>query len=800
MRECFPVEKQEAYGAALRYVNAGDTHTPRLHEGVTPFLLHHIQFLLEEPHKDDTLTYWEVMNRLANKIMEKSSLLDGRNNPALQQKLLDFFMIKVLQAYQQGATGERMIFAQHDLENLPINERLLRNFSFLAKVEDGIMPYYTFSHSHFRDYFLARLLFEGRIREVDFDKGRYPDAYRLYQDCCWKRIGPKGAYRYDWDPVAASALPCFAFQVMMRKHGGELPLKRPSMSSYFRVVFKHWQPQTWQAAKDLAARQAEGHTIGAELEAIRQRHLLEHTARELDPVVDFTAKAFRHPIYRDVFAFLHYQEQGREAALAFLDQSPFGWLFRRERHWLEYGEQTDAYSLVYPVKDNDSAYGILQTALEIESFTDFDREVYAALQTPALLERYYAEATRLHLQIHAATLPALLLNDIPFPEQFAELSLGGGATLTGDWDLSAFENLEVLDLSGVDVAQLRIAKCPPLLQTIIHPQADQIPIPEDCAQSIECLTRSMEAHWTRQAPDTPLPPEMVEVEGGTFEMGKGWFEAYQVFSIEYLGQEIPDMFRVRFPTYQAQVDRFFMAKYPVTVGEFARFVKATGYRTRAERFGFAFGAHVFRKVQDNRTIKMYLDYLLPGLHWRHSVWGDVLLGEDSADLPVVYISYEDAQAYAQWLTDTIGKGRVYRLPTEAEWEYAAKGGQLSEGYLYAGSDDIDEVAHYGGQDERRPVGAAHLDDMGRPNELGLYDMSGNVYEWCSDWFDQEYYAQCKAEEPVQNPAGPETGTLRVVRGGSWNGIAAYCRTAIRDGYPPDFRLSDNGFRLVFVPQ
>jgi hypothetical protein len=361
LRECFPINKmQEEYGDTRRFIKDGDTLPPKLREGVTPFLLYHIQFLLEEPPQDGSLTYWDVMNRLVDKIMEKGSPLDRRKNSGYKQKILEVFKDKVLQAYQQGEKGERIVFSQADLENLQIDERLMRNFSFLSKVEDGKSAYYTFSHSNFSDYFLALLLFEGRIRELDFDKTRYPDAYRLYQDFCWKGIEPRGTYRYDWEPLVASALPCFAFQVMVRKHGGQLPVQHPSISKYFRDAFKGWTSENWEVAKALAVCRVDGVGINSELKAIEQQR--PSAARELSKVLDFKTNTFLHPLYRDVFAFLYYQEQGREAALSFLDKSPFGWLFRHERNWLEFGEQAEAYSLVYPVKDNGSAYSILLKA------------------------------------------------------------------------------------------------------------------------------------------------------------------------------------------------------------------------------------------------------------------------------------------------------------------------------------------------------------------------------------------------------------------------------------------------------
>ena len=156
------------------------------------------------------------------------------------------------------------------------------------------------------------------------------------------------------------------------------------------------------------------------------------------------------------------------------------------------------------------------------------------------------------------------------------------------------------------------------------------------------------------------------------------------------------------------------------------------------------------------------------------------------NLPVENVSWDDVQAFIRKLNQLTGKR--YRLPTEAEWEYAARGGNKSRGYKYAGGNNIDEVAWYDGNSGERthPVGKK------RPNELGLYDMSGNVWEWCSDWYDEDYYGN----SPQNNPQGPASGSSRVFRGGSWLNYAILCRSASRYYSTPDSRYGLIGFRLV----
>jgi formylglycine-generating enzyme required for sulfatase activity len=185
-------------------------------------------------------------------------------------------------------------------------------------------------------------------------------------------------------------------------------------------------------------------------------------------------------------------------------------------------------------------------------------------------------------------------------------------------------------------------------------------------------------------------------------------------------------------------------------------------------------------------------------------------GWGRGDQPVIHVDWYDAVEYCNWLSEKAGlapcysgKGKLiqcdfsqdgYRLPTEAEWEYAARGGAQGQGFIYAGSDDPDEVAWYADNsyDQLHPVGSK------APNELGLYDMCGNIFEWCWDWYAEDYYAA----SPESDPLGPPLPTdakpwefTRVRRGGSWREDAINIRVCVRsfDGvnYP-----GDNGFRLV----
>jgi sulfatase modifying factor 1 len=230
-----------------------------------------------------------------------------------------------------------------------------------------------------------------------------------------------------------------------------------------------------------------------------------------------------------------------------------------------------------------------------------------------------------------------------------------------------------------------------------------------------------------QAPLIPEKPEVILLEGGTFQMGGG------VNTDEK-------------PVHSVTVSSFSMAKYETTVAQYRAYCNATG-----------------REMPE-----------APSSGWKDNN-------------PIVSVTYNDAVAYCNWLGEKYGG--TYRLPTEAEWEYAARGGNISKGYTYSGSDNIDEVGWY------KDNSGSQTNAVGRkkPNELGLYDMTGNVYEWCHDWYDEPYYST----SPSSNPKGPSYGGIRVLRGGSWYSSASDCRVAFRFGnIPEDLGNFNFGFRVV----
>ena len=243
---------------------------------------------------------------------------------------------------------------------------------------------------------------------------------------------------------------------------------------------------------------------------------------------------------------------------------------------------------------------------------------------------------------------------------------------------------------------------------------------------------------------------MVKVAGGSFTMG--------------CITEQGDCGENEKPMHRVTIKAFYMSKYEVTVQQFEQFVKATGYKTEDEK-----------------------DSQSKGINWRHNVEGNPYYGNEKDKFPVIRVSWNDTKEYCRWLSAETGKS--YRLPTEAEWEYAARGGNKSSTTQYSGSGYLGSVGWFGDNSGS----ATHSVGEKQANELGLYDMSGNVWEWCSDWYGDKYYSV----SPTDNPQGPSTGIFRVFRGGCWGNAAVHCRVASRYGLTPDYRSNFMGFRLAF---
>lgn len=256
------------------------------------------------------------------------------------------------------------------------------------------------------------------------------------------------------------------------------------------------------------------------------------------------------------------------------------------------------------------------------------------------------------------------------------------------------------------------------------------------------------------------------------------------------------------PRHRVRVTQpFYMGQYEVTLGQFLMFYHAAGYKTDMERDGRPSWGY-----QNNRLVE--------GENFRPWAPGWQISYND----PALFISWNDAMAFCKWLSKKEGKS--YRLPTEAEWEYACRAGSNTR---YSFGNDPEELVYYANaaDQDRKALSPnavmAGLDGKGkaaqipfpflsrrdgyawtapvgkfRPNAFGLYDMHGNAWEWCSDWYGADYYEH----SPTDDPQGPGAGKARVLRGGAFNYAAAQQRCADRNSDDPRNRTSSYGFRIV----
>ena len=182
------------------------------------------------------------------------------------------------------------------------------------------------------------------------------------------------------------------------------------------------------------------------------------------------------------------------------------------------------------------------------------------------------------------------------------------------------------------------------------------------------------------------------------------------------------------------------------------------------------------------TRREYTLFLSETKHPEPVGWHDPAFG--NSDQPVVGVSWFDAMSYCEWLSKS--QGEIYRLPTEAEWEKACRGGLEDMEYAW-GNEPPSTIEYFGGiWPGPKPVG------LWQPNGYGLFNIGDNVHEWCLDWYAEDYYSA----SPEKNPTGPQEGTRRVSRGGSWRHQIKASRAAHRSSLPPQFRYTDYGFRIV----
>jgi formylglycine-generating enzyme len=265
---------------------------------------------------------------------------------------------------------------------------------------------------------------------------------------------------------------------------------------------------------------------------------------------------------------------------------------------------------------------------------------------------------------------------------------------------------------------------------------------------------------------------MVLIPAGSFLMGSMKEEVEQAIldCVKEWGELMCERwYKPELPQHKVQMDAFYFDTYEVTNRRFQQFTRQTGYRTTAEREGSA------RVLVDGRTWKY-----VKGANWQKPEAGATVFDSNRAEHPVVAVSWDDAQAYCRWAEK--------RLPTEAEWEYAARAGTTTKywwGQRNPGSRRVENI-YNDGSVGTAPVGSYEA------NPWGLHDISGNVAEWTADWYGEDYYGK----SPARNPTGPSGGEYRVIRGGSWSIGPVDVRSALRNRLAPTERLDNIGFRCA----
>lgn len=283
----------------------------------------------------------------------------------------------------------------------------------------------------------------------------------------------------------------------------------------------------------------------------------------------------------------------------------------------------------------------------------------------------------------------------------------------------------------------------------------------------------------------PQPPDgMVRIPGGTFRMGNPRGDGYPADG--------------ETPVHEVTLDPFWIDATAVSNARFAAFVDATGYRTEAEAYGWSFVFHAFlpehlRNAPSPAGTPWWRQ--VHGAHWRHPE-GPHSTIDARPDHPAVHISWNDAMAYCTWAG--------VRLPTEAEWEMAARGGRDGDAFPWGNEREPGGAHRMNVWQGQFPVANTQADGFAgtapvttyEPNAFGLFNMTGNTWEWCADRFSTATYGR----GPATNPTGPEDGIARVMRGGSYLCHASYCnryRVDARSSNTPDSSTGNLGFRTAW---
>lgn len=646
-----------------------------------------------------------------------------------------------------------------------ITRRDARSRSFVTR--NRVTDRFAFCHESLQDYFLARFLFDpdpNMLQEEGFAFDNWPLTTHFYEEMCFCRLanmqqqphyqlGDNGAIKKIYG--AKMLIPNRAVRAMLIGHAAMLP-----DSIYWYEL----------------------------IDAVFQFYSIEQQ---------------KHYVFQEYNIF--------NETLISQKLIPKGSYSYLPEFFLEHS-YVALEKLLIQNRNNDAEF-CLKSIQNIESDKFVELIKTLLTQNVAFLERfeYFKHLSIENMPKSYVELISVMTNSI----QSIALPNNGIITISDEFtdQLIKFTNLHTIDLRNNPILPFTKAAIRPLLYL---PELRSLYLPssasnKDIAEFLDsdnCLKLFRE--WAM------FPPEMAKIPAGTFMMGQPDSKIL-LFSNENKQIYSDD----EQPVHSVMLDAFELGLHPVTLGEFRVFMEDTEneYLTDAEFEGF--GSRLWHV--NNNTWKNHL-----GVNWRHDVRG---LLQDNDLNPVIHITWYDAVSYCNWLSKRTGRKPYYliekdekdsenlddptfdtkrwlvtpdlmsdgfRLPTEAEWEYAAREGGR-EGVLYGnGKNHADpSEMNFNPDDIFRSNSGIYRKQttpvkIFKPNSLGLFDMSGNVFEWCWDWHSREYYSQSQK----QNPMGPEQGSVRIMRGGSWLRFSKNCRVTDRYYAQPFGRYNDVGFRLA----
>lgn len=744
-------QKTAIYQAAEKLVNSNEELFKR------PLFLSWIEDLLfwgtERPLKYSSEIYRILADRWA--VREEAKVeaqnFQGRN---YRYRLLGFSQALAIHLYRQQTNQINPETIAQISEDYEIGELNARDRSFLAR--DRKTDTWAFTHQSFFDYFLARALFFGRLREEEFDFKAYPATADLYNEMCWLLLSDQNkvkehhghfvderiTLRYNW--VLRTL--CFA-----RTGNTSLPMYWKDFIASFSRELENLPNTLLPFGEDKLP-----NNLPAKLQS--PHYLLED--------------------YRDFLTILDEKKTLNDELSLYTTQFLQEELFQRllqlngQQDWIKQG----VLQLHVSLTDQ------LSWPSQLPALTSFGDTLAQLLQNSPVLRNAWGQLRTLSLNgFGLRTIPAALLH---------------------------LKELRSLDLSynwidEDDSLLKKLLRLPELLELRLEGN----PIVHDW--SGESDLRALRERYL-------FPPEMVWVEGGSFEMGDDGPLIQKYFLKDSITGIISEICNDdEKPVHKVNLTGFWMATHPVTIGEFRCFIEETGYQTQAE-------------IEESYSIYTHAVYS-EGKNWRYDTKGAL---QNNDRHPVIYVCWYDALKYCNWLSQKRGFDSVYsiheyyrpipgepnhatlekkvqfnrtsngyRLPTEAEWEYAAR--ERGRRVRYGNGMNIAnpmQMNFFSELETDYSISGSHrnalvVSDAFAPNSLGLYNMSGNIYEWCWDaynHYDNKVVENLYTTLEVDSPIDP----YRVLRGGSWGSNAKECRSTNRAHQPPITYSQYEGFRIV----